>query len=45
MEIVGRPPTIQPLSEKIPSVIGPGECTTSLTPIAGVISEFAFPAG
>ena len=42
---VGSPPIAQPLSVNIPSVIGPGEWTTSLAPIAGVISEFALPAG
>ena len=45
IDIVGRPLIVQPLSEKIPSVIGPGEWMTSLAPIAGVMSELALPAG
>ncbi len=45
IDSVGRPPIVQPLSEKIPSVMEPGEWMTSFGPIAGVISEFASPAG
>ena len=45
IDIVGRPLIVQPLSEKIPSVIGPGAWMTSFAPMAGVMSELALPAG